>query len=88
MSQERQKDINSPYNFNNSPQTTLNLKEYEKTGKIDRENPVKSKNADDSNDNSNELIDIEKYKPDITSERNSSVSMLLFFYLATKVESL
>lgn len=31
---ERQKDKDSPYNFNNPPVTQLNLEEYEKTGKI------------------------------------------------------
>ncbi|CAF0717630.1 unnamed protein product [Brachionus calyciflorus] len=31
---ERQKDKDSPYNFNNPPLTQLNLEEYEKTGKI------------------------------------------------------
>lgn len=32
--QERQKDKDSPYNFNNPPLTQLNLEEYEKTGKV------------------------------------------------------
>ena len=31
---ERQKNKDSPYNFNNPPSTKLNLEEYEKTGKI------------------------------------------------------
>jgi AT-binding transcription factor 1 len=31
---ERQRNKDSPYNFNNPPSTTLNLEEYEKTGKI------------------------------------------------------
>ncbi len=31
---ERQKDKDSPYNFNNPPVTQLNLEEYEKTGKV------------------------------------------------------
>jgi hypothetical protein len=30
---ERQRNKDSPYNFNNPPSTTLNLEEYEKTGK-------------------------------------------------------
>lgn len=29
---ERQRNKDSPYNFNNPPSTTLNLEEYEKTG--------------------------------------------------------
>ncbi len=29
---ERQRNKDSPYNFNNPPQTSLNLEEYEKTG--------------------------------------------------------
>ena len=32
--QERQRNKDSPYNFNNPPQTTLNLEEYEKTGRV------------------------------------------------------
>lgn len=31
---ERQRNKDSPYNFNNPPMTTLDLEEYEKTGKI------------------------------------------------------
>lgn len=29
---ERQRNKDSPYNFNNPPSTTLNLEEYERTG--------------------------------------------------------
>ena len=31
---ERQRNKDSPYNFNNPPSTTINLEEYEKTGKL------------------------------------------------------
>ena len=37
---ERQRNKDSPYNFNNPPSTTLDLEEYEKTGKLSiTENP-------------------------------------------------
>merc|ERR1712020_563225 len=48
---ERQKNKDSPYNFNNAPTTKLNLEEYEKTGesKVTPLNPepVKSESPDD-----------------------------------------
>lgn len=39
---ERQRNKDSPYNFNNPPSTTLDLAEYEKTGKIKSEAAVKN----------------------------------------------
>ncbi|CAG0879850.1 unnamed protein product [Cyprideis torosa] len=56
---ERQRNKDSPYNFNNPPQTSLNLEEYEKTGEtkvsvqqeeskkpaMSEEDPVKSQEA-------------------------------------------
>jgi AT-binding transcription factor 1 len=39
---ERQRNKDSPYNFNNPPLTTLDLEEYEKTGKIPQVSEEKS----------------------------------------------
>ena len=44
---ERQRNKDSPYNFNNPPSTTLDLEEYEKTGKltiIEEPSPPESEN--------------------------------------------
>jgi len=48
---ERQKDKDSPYNFNNPPVTQLNIEEYEKTGKI-----TNCANSDGSADSGNSLV--------------------------------
>lgn len=51
---ERQRNKDSPYNFNNPPMTTLDLEEYEKTGKIPSselgELPVKKEPEDRKHD--------------------------------------
>ncbi|ERL95902.1 hypothetical protein D910_00586, partial [Dendroctonus ponderosae] len=48
---ERQRNKDSPYNFNNPPSTTLNLEEYEKTGeaKVVQLNSSSSSGADEAN---------------------------------------
>lgn len=43
---ERQRNKDSPYNFNNPPSTTLNLEEYEKTGEA-KVMPLNSTNSSD-----------------------------------------
>lgn len=48
---ERQKDKDSPYNFNNPPVTQLNLEEYEKTGKIVSASTVQPVQAENNNNN-------------------------------------
>ena len=68
ISQERQKNKDSPYNFNNPPQTTLNLEEYEKTGKFS-EKPATSQEhrADDTTINHTDTLHEEK------NDNNSTV---------------
>lgn len=46
---ERQRNKDSPYNFNNPPSTTLNLEEYEKTGEA-KVMPLNSSNSSNSED--------------------------------------
>ena len=52
---ERQRNKDSPYNFNNPPSTSINLEEYEKTGKIDsavnNNNDEEKKDKNKGNDN-------------------------------------
>ncbi len=46
---ERQRNKDSPYNFNNPPSTSLNLEEYEKTGRIDVVNNNNDEEKKDKN---------------------------------------
>lgn len=48
---ERQRNKDSPYNFNNPPSTTLNLEEYEKTGEA-KVLPLTSGGTDENSKNS------------------------------------
>lgn len=76
--QERQKNINSPYNFNNPPQTTLNLKEYEKTGKIERENRLQARLEDNSDEiGSRPAHKTEDIKPDSNASQPSVTKLSL-----------
>lgn len=50
---ERQRNKDSPYNFNNPPSTTLNLEEYERTGQAKVTNLNDSNNDKDTNSNHN-----------------------------------
>ena len=73
---ERQRNKDSPYNFNNPPSTLLNLEEYEKTGVSEvihlnqeeqreyKEDPTKSKDSIKEEDNSKK-----EEEKDITAER-------------------
>ena len=54
---ERQRNKDSPYNFNNPPSTSINLEEYEKTGKIDL---INNNNNDDKKDKNSRLNDDSK----------------------------
>lgn len=55
---ERQKNKDSPYNFNNPPSTTLNLEEYERTGQAKTAAPQKDMElgASTQNDKPKELV--------------------------------
>ncbi|CAG9770658.1 unnamed protein product [Ceutorhynchus assimilis] len=46
---ERQRNKDSPYNFNNPPSTTLNLEEYEKTGEAKPLNSSTGSSSDEAN---------------------------------------
>ena len=61
---ERQRNKDSPYNFNNPPSTVLNIEEYEKTG----EPKVIQLSAEDRNENSVNNKEIIKLEDDETAE--------------------
>ena len=65
---ERQRNKDSPYNFNNPPSTTLDLEEYEKTGKltITEESPPMSKSPSPASLKSD--IEIKKEIPESIEE--------------------
>ena len=80
---ERQKNKDSPYNFNNPPSTVLNLEEYEKTGEskvthLPREdNKENTHEIDDERNESlgdkNNRDDLESIKSDTESMRNNEI---------------
>jgi hypothetical protein len=92
---ERQKDKDSPYNFNNPPVTQLNLEEYEKTGKIlsattmikpaGEENAgfVKQEEAYNSDGGKNE-DNSDSYRPNGSEDTKPTLNMVIikffFFY--------
>ncbi len=59
---ERQRNKDSPYNFNNPPSTSINLEEYEKTGRIDvavnnnNNNNVEKKDNNENNKGENPAV--------------------------------
>ncbi len=63
---ERQRNKDSPYNFNNPPSTTLNLEEYEKTGKISL-----------NNNNEKEAEDVSKNQAKTLEEKHLSGMMAM-----------
>ncbi len=65
---ERQRNKDSPYNFNNPPSTTLNLEEYEKTGEA-KVIPLNS--SDEHVQNSNVDSSISKINPSTLGGRKS-----------------
>ena len=80
---ERQKDKDSPYNFNNPPVTQLNLEEYEKTGKVCstpakeevEASKVKDETSSSVDSSDNQDIDDEEIDDDNHRSLNSSCSM-------------
>lgn len=67
---ERQRNKDSPYNFNNPPSTTLDLEEYEKTGKLTvvEESPPVSKSPSPASMKSD--IEIKKEAPERMEDVN------------------
>lgn len=62
---ERQRNKDSPYNFNNPPLTTLDLEEYEKTGKIP---PVSEEKTPDIKPVIKEIEEVQVKKENIKAE--------------------
>ncbi len=76
---ERQRNKDSPYNFNNPPSTSINLEEYEKTGKIDLVNNNNDEEKKDKNSaKSNQHSETRQEKPaqsTVSSAVSSSSSL-------------
>lgn len=70
---ERQRNKDSPYNFNNPPSTTLNLEEYEKTGEA-KVMTLSSCNASDENIQNNN-VDSSKLNISMPVNKKSCTSM-------------
>ncbi|XP_035226917.1 zinc finger homeobox protein 3-like, partial [Stegodyphus dumicola] len=73
---ERQRNKDSPYNFNNPPSTYLNLEEYEKTGEakitpVNNEKPNTPKTSESQSSEKKEQTLNESEKNDEFSEMNS-----------------
>ncbi|ESO82858.1 hypothetical protein LOTGIDRAFT_91252, partial [Lottia gigantea] len=72
---ERQRNKDSPYNFNNPPSTSIDLDEYEKTGKIP---DIKQEPSDDED---NEDIDMEpEREPNRTRFTDYQIKMLQDYF--------
>merc|ERR1719245_327604 len=61
---ERQKNKDSPYNFNNPPSTMINLEEYEKTGEA-KVNPIGKDGDAQQNDDADGKSDEKGESPEI-----------------------
>merc|ERR550532_1674625 len=67
---ERQRNKDSPYNFNNPPSTVLNIEEYEKTG----ESKVTQLNSGEKEERSGKSNDLIKLEDDETAEERDQHS--------------
>ena len=80
---ERQRNKDSPYNFNNPPSTTLDLEEYEKTGKLSIiENPqeLESLNSDSPALKTEDLepkVKIEEVKEELKIQPKQELPVLI-----------
>lgn len=68
---ERQRNKDSPYNFNNPPSTQLNLEEYEKTGKVNTEN------KDDADDDRGSVASTPTLPPPTIKEQSKETKASL-----------
>lgn len=69
---ERQRNKDSPYNFNNPPSTYLNLEEYEKTGET-KTTPVTSDKPSSPKISENTVVE-KKDRGSIDNEKNTELS--------------
>ena len=73
---ERQKDKDSPYNFNNPPVTQLNLEEYEKTGIVNDKSKIMYLN-DSTSQNSTDSLKPPKQQELINQVKNQEIEIKL-----------
>ena len=73
---ERQKDKDSPYNFNNPPVTQLNLEEYEKTGKIVSASTVLQPVLAENNEPEAKLVDLNETSSSSSDSNKNELSIV------------